>query len=303
LNQKTAIQFADYVLEKLPFRVEQIQNDNGAEFQSGFHWHLLDRVLRQDYIRPSTPRLNGKVERSHRIDDEEFYLMLDHPRCAIDQPATQSPTAVQVTSTAHAADTLSESELLRDAVQVLDQELMDAEVTDLVGAEPHQRMAGRTSYRSGYRDREWDTRIGTMELQIPNSARAPTSRAYSSHDAGMSGRCCRWCRRFTSTASRRGRSPTSPRRSALRASPKTCVSIAARSGAASRAVRSLSNLIATPGLAWYYQSSARVSRFRFAVDLSVELFADPADRGEISAACDRNSIVVGWNPLCKHSRY
>ena len=29
------------------------------------------------YIRPTTPRLNGKVERSHRIDAEEFYRLLD----------------------------------------------------------------------------------------------------------------------------------------------------------------------------------------------------------------------------------
>jgi hypothetical protein len=28
-------------------------------------------------VKPATPRLNGKVERSHRIDDEEFYRMLD----------------------------------------------------------------------------------------------------------------------------------------------------------------------------------------------------------------------------------
>src|SRR6266566_8140194 len=56
---------------------------------------------------------------------------------------------------------------LRDGVRLLAQELMDAEVTDLVGAEPHQRTAGRTTYRNGYRDREWDTRVGTLELQIP----------------------------------------------------------------------------------------------------------------------------------------
>src|SRR5256886_585297 len=56
---------------------------------------------------------------------------------------------------------------LRDGVQLLAQELMDAEVTELVGAEPHQRTAGRTTYRNGYRDREWDTRVGTLELQIP----------------------------------------------------------------------------------------------------------------------------------------
>jgi transposase InsO family protein len=77
LNQKTAIQFADYVLERLPFRVESIQTDNGAEFQSQFHYHLLDKGVSHVYIKPRTPRLNGKVERSHRIDAEEFYQLLD----------------------------------------------------------------------------------------------------------------------------------------------------------------------------------------------------------------------------------
>jgi transposase InsO family protein/transposase-like protein len=75
-NQKTAIQFIDYVLEKLPFRVETVQTDNGAEFQGGFHWHVLDRGIGHTYIKPATPRLNGKVERSHRIDNEEFYHQL-----------------------------------------------------------------------------------------------------------------------------------------------------------------------------------------------------------------------------------
>jgi transposase InsO family protein len=76
LNQKTAIQFADYLLDKFPFRVEAIQTDNGSEFQSAFHWHLADRGIRHIYIKPATPRLNGKVERSHRIDAEEFYRQL-----------------------------------------------------------------------------------------------------------------------------------------------------------------------------------------------------------------------------------
>jgi transposase InsO family protein len=76
-DQKTAIQFADYVLEKLPFHVEVIQTDNGAEFQGAFHWHVLDRGIGHFYIKPATPRLNGKVERSHRIDAEEFYRMLE----------------------------------------------------------------------------------------------------------------------------------------------------------------------------------------------------------------------------------
>ena len=77
LNQTTAIRFIDYVLEKLPFAVEVIQTDNGAEFQSRFHYHVLDAGIGHVYIKPATPRLNGKVERSHRIDAEEFYRMLE----------------------------------------------------------------------------------------------------------------------------------------------------------------------------------------------------------------------------------
>ncbi|GAA3818185.1 hypothetical protein GCM10022226_43430 [Sphaerisporangium flaviroseum] len=68
LDQKTAIQFLDYVLQRLPFQVQVIQTDNGAEFQSDFHWHVLDKGIAHTYIKPRTPRLNGKVERSHRID-------------------------------------------------------------------------------------------------------------------------------------------------------------------------------------------------------------------------------------------
>jgi len=76
-NQSTAIQFANDVIKRLPFRVHVIQTDNGAEFQSRFHWHLEALDIRHVYIRPRTPRLNGKVERSHRIDAQEFYQLLD----------------------------------------------------------------------------------------------------------------------------------------------------------------------------------------------------------------------------------
>lgn len=75
-NQKTAIQFIDYVLSRLPFRTQVIQTDNGAEFQAQFHWHVIDKGINHVYIKPRRPRLNGKVERSHRSDEEEFYRML-----------------------------------------------------------------------------------------------------------------------------------------------------------------------------------------------------------------------------------
>jgi transposase InsO family protein len=76
-DQKTAIQFIDYVLSKLPFAVDQVQTDNGQEFGQAFHWHLLDKGIGHVRIKPRTPRLNGKVERSHRIDSEEFYRLLE----------------------------------------------------------------------------------------------------------------------------------------------------------------------------------------------------------------------------------
>ena len=54
LTQKTAIQFVDYVLSRLPFQAQVIQTDNGKEFGSQFHWHLLDRGIRHVSLARST---------------------------------------------------------------------------------------------------------------------------------------------------------------------------------------------------------------------------------------------------------
>src|SRR4028118_2254290 len=59
-NQKNAIDFVDYVLSRLPFRVQAIQTDNGPEFSAQFHWHLQDLEIAHIYIKKRTPRLNGK---------------------------------------------------------------------------------------------------------------------------------------------------------------------------------------------------------------------------------------------------
>jgi transposase InsO family protein len=77
-NQKTAIKFIDHVIEKFPFRIHTVRTDNGHEFQAQFHWHVEDLGIRHVYIKPRTPRLNGKVERSHRTDDLEFYQLLSY---------------------------------------------------------------------------------------------------------------------------------------------------------------------------------------------------------------------------------
>jgi transposase InsO family protein len=77
-NQKNAIDFIDYVIEKFPFRIHTMRTDRGHEFQAQFHWHVEDEGIRHVYIKPRTPQLNGKVERSHRSDQEEFYQLLTY---------------------------------------------------------------------------------------------------------------------------------------------------------------------------------------------------------------------------------
>lgn len=77
-NQQNAIAFIDYVIEKFPFRIHTVRTDRGHEFQLQFHWHVEDKGIRHVYIKPRSPHLNGKVERSHRSDKEEFYQLLSY---------------------------------------------------------------------------------------------------------------------------------------------------------------------------------------------------------------------------------
>ena len=67
-DQKPSIQFFDFVASRLPFKIEKVQTDNGAEFQSGFRWHLLDQGIGHTYIRPATAateRQGGEIA-AHR---------------------------------------------------------------------------------------------------------------------------------------------------------------------------------------------------------------------------------------------
>ncbi|MFK5857505.1 MAG: IS481 family transposase [Bacteroidota bacterium] len=77
-NQKSSINFIDYVVDKFPFRINTIRTDRGHEFQALFHWHVEDNGMRHVYIKARTPQLNGKVERSHRTDKDEFYQLLSY---------------------------------------------------------------------------------------------------------------------------------------------------------------------------------------------------------------------------------
>lgn len=65
------------------------------------------------------------------------------------------------------AELEQDADFLREGVRVLAQALMELEVSQHLGADRHERSPERLGYRNGYREREWDTRVGTVELQVP----------------------------------------------------------------------------------------------------------------------------------------
>ena len=77
-------QFTEIVVKKFKYKIECIQTDNGFEFtnrlnsqkakeKTMFEKKLEELGIKHKLIRPRTPRHNGKVERSHRKDQERFY--------------------------------------------------------------------------------------------------------------------------------------------------------------------------------------------------------------------------------------
>ena len=58
-------------------------------------------------------------------------------------------------------------DFLRAGVQALAQAVMEAEVTQHLGAGRYERSAERTGERNGHRERRWDTRVGSLTLRVP----------------------------------------------------------------------------------------------------------------------------------------
>jgi putative transposase len=58
-------------------------------------------------------------------------------------------------------------DFLREGLRTFLHELIEAEVTAVIGAERHERTEERTTQRNGYRSRLFDTRLGTIAVAIP----------------------------------------------------------------------------------------------------------------------------------------
>ena len=80
----SSAQFIRHCVKRFPFTVECVQTDNGSEFTNRlnsskkqlptlFETTLAELGIQHKLIKPYTPRHNGKVERSHRKDNEYFY--------------------------------------------------------------------------------------------------------------------------------------------------------------------------------------------------------------------------------------
>src|SRR3954452_18690176 len=60
------------------------------------------------------------------------------------------------------------ADVIREAVKAVAAEVMELEVSELIGAERGERRPqDRATHRNGYRLRRWDTRAGEIQLQIP----------------------------------------------------------------------------------------------------------------------------------------
>ena len=61
----------------------------------------------------------------------------------------------------------SDASLLREMIGFAAQRLMALETDALCGAGHRERTSERINQRNGFRDRDWETRAGTVELRIP----------------------------------------------------------------------------------------------------------------------------------------
>ena len=83
LSAQNSVKFLKEVVKSLPFRVIAVRTDNGVEFTYGpfkkdhpFHLECVRLGINHRLNRPSYPQANGRVERSHRTDEEEFYRVI-----------------------------------------------------------------------------------------------------------------------------------------------------------------------------------------------------------------------------------
>jgi len=72
------LEFIDKMIEEFPFPIQRIQSDRGREFfAEKVQQKMMEYCIKFRPVKPASPHLNGKVERSQKTDLEEFYAMTE----------------------------------------------------------------------------------------------------------------------------------------------------------------------------------------------------------------------------------
>jgi transposase-like protein len=82
-------------------------------------------------------------------------------------------------------------DVVREALALVLQALIEAEAAQQIGAGRYERTASRTTHRNGSRARLLSTKAGDVHLRIPSCVRARSSRRCWSHAGASTGRCWR----------------------------------------------------------------------------------------------------------------
>jgi transposase-like protein len=83
-----------------------------------------------------------------------------------------------------------ESGLLRDGIALLTRLLMEAQVSEQIGAGRYEHRESRQGFRNGCRDGPWETRVGEIPLQIPELRRGSDFQSFLEPPQRGSRRCC-----------------------------------------------------------------------------------------------------------------
>lgn len=90
VSAKSTVDFMKRVIKACPFGIRRVQTDNGTEFTGRFYKRYVDsdrkhpfevylkkQKIEHKLIPPGKKELQGLVERSHRQDDQEFYITME----------------------------------------------------------------------------------------------------------------------------------------------------------------------------------------------------------------------------------
>jgi transposase-like protein len=121
---------------------------------------------------------------------------------------TENPTMTdEMMSLRALLEKSSDADLLREMIGFTAYRLMELEVAGLTGAGLGERSPDRLTWRNGYRERDWETRAGTVELRIPKlrqgsyfpaflEPRRMAKKALTAVRVSRPARSTRWSRRW-----------------------------------------------------------------------------------------------------------